>query len=51
MKNENQEVLIKAQGSLAVLALGSVGIKKWRQMVRKREQKKQEGNGDEKNAD
>jgi hypothetical protein len=46
MDKENKEVTITAQGSLAVLALGSVGIKKWRTVVQQKE-KEQDKNDEE----
>lgn len=46
MEKKNKEALITVQGSLAVLALGSVGIKKWREIVREEKQDKQESKGD-----
>lgn len=38
-QNKNRIVEIGPQGSLAVLALGSVGLKKWREAVRKAQEK------------
>jgi hypothetical protein len=38
-QNKNRIVEIGPQGSLAVLALGSVGLKKWRDAVRKAQEK------------
>lgn len=46
MEKENSEVLITAQGSLAILALGSVGIKKWREVIKERKEIKKDSNGD-----
>jgi hypothetical protein len=38
-QNKNRIVEIGPQGSLAVLALGSVGLKKWREAVREAQEK------------
>jgi hypothetical protein len=38
-QNKNKIVQIGPQGSLAVLALGSVGLKKWREAVREAQEK------------
>ena len=38
-QNKNRIVQIGPQGSLAVLALGSVGLKKWREVVREAQEK------------
>jgi hypothetical protein len=38
MKKESKEVQINPQGSLGILALGSVGIRKWREEVKKAKQ-------------
>lgn len=38
---------INAQGSLGILALGSVGIKKWREAVKLKESKKDKKSKDE----
>lgn len=46
MEKGNSEAQITAQGSLAILALGSVGIKKWREVVKERKQIKQESRED-----
>ena len=39
MEDKNKIVQIGPQGSLAVLALGSVGLKKWREAVREAQEK------------
>lgn len=39
-KEEPQEFKLTAQGSLGILALGSVGIRKWREVVKKSKQSK-----------
>lgn len=43
MKNSenNKEYKITPQGSLGILALGSVGIKKWREVVKAKESAKE----------
>ncbi len=33
MKNKKEEFTLTAQGSIGILALGSVGIRKWREVV------------------
>jgi|GEM_PF-6090569 len=39
MEDKSKIVQIGPQGSLAVLALGSVGLKKWREVVREAQEK------------
>ena len=43
--NKPQEVEITPQGSLGLLALGSVGLRKWREVRDKHNAKKKKENG------
>lgn len=47
MKEKSKEYKITAKGSLGVLALGSVGIRMWREAVKLKEQNKKNKKKDE----
>jgi hypothetical protein len=47
---ENQEYIVTPQGSLGILALGHVGIRKWREIVQKEKDKKEKNQNQKENA-
>ncbi len=47
---ENKEYIITPQGSLGILALGHLGIRKWREVVQLEKNKKEHKKMEEKNG-
>ncbi len=47
---ENKEYIVTPQGSLGILALGHLGIRKWREVVQLEKDKKELKKMDEKNG-
>jgi hypothetical protein len=48
---ENKEYIVTAQGSLGILALGHLGIRKWREVVQFEKEKKELKKNDVKNEE
>ena len=47
---ENKEYIITPQGSIGILALGHVGIRKWREIVQQEKDKKEKYQNQKENA-
>jgi hypothetical protein len=47
---ENKEYIVTPQGALGILALGHLGIRKWREVVQLEKDKKELKKMDEKNG-
>jgi len=47
---ENKDYIVTPQGSLGILALGHLGIRKWREIVQKEKDKKEKNQNQKENA-